>query len=160
MRIPNRNTTPGNVTLRLRAWCVGDCTCSWHGQCVQEQERPRQCLPTIYYEHLDDVLYGPQAGVPLLLQVPLVASCMQPTSAQRLTNHPAKLQPLPPLLLLSSQVKVLVEVGAADPCLPDRWQQTALDEARSAGAAPVVTYLSSRVPGAFSLPQILLSKRP
>jgi hypothetical protein len=121
---------------------------------VQEQQRPRQCLPTIYYEHLDDILYGPQAGVPLLLQVPLVASYMQPTSAQ------AKLQPLPPLLLLSSQVKVLVEVGAADPCLPDWWQQTALDEARSAVAAPVVTYLSSRVPGAFSLPQILLSKRP
>lgn len=45
------------------------------------------------------------------------------------------------------QVKLLVEVGAADPCLPDRWKQTALDEARRAGAVPVVAYLTSKVPG-------------
>lgn len=45
------------------------------------------------------------------------------------------------------QVKLLVEVGAADPCLPDRWQQTALDEARKSGALPVVSYLATKVPG-------------
>lgn len=42
---------------------------------------------------------------------------------------------------------MLVEVGAADPCLTDRWQQTPLDEASRAGALPVVHYLSTKVPG-------------
>jgi hypothetical protein len=45
------------------------------------------------------------------------------------------------------KVKLLVDVGAADPCLPDRWQQTALDEARKSGALPVVSYLATKVPG-------------
>lgn len=51
------------------------------------------------------------------------------------------------LFALLLQVKVLVEVGAADPCLTDRWQQTALDEARKSGAVPVVAYLAAKVPG-------------
>eukprot|EP00775_Hariotina_reticulata_P006152 gene6152-6389_t len=42
-------------------------------------------------------------------------------------------------------VTVLVEVGAGDPTAKDRWQETPLDEARRAGAAPVVEYLSKRV---------------
>jgi hypothetical protein len=53
------------------------------------------------------------------------------------------------LLIDCLQVKLLVEVGSADPCLPDRWQQTALDEARRAGAVPAVAYLASKVPGKY-----------
>ncbi|KAG2444345.1 hypothetical protein HXX76_001101 [Chlamydomonas incerta] len=38
-------------------------------------------------------------------------------------------------------VKLLVEEGGADPGFQDRWGNTALDEARRVGAAPVVAYL-------------------
>ncbi|KAF8054945.1 AKT1 [Scenedesmus sp. PABB004] len=42
-------------------------------------------------------------------------------------------------------VKLLIEVGDADATLVDRWDQTPLDEARRAGAVPVVEYLGARV---------------
>ncbi|EFJ46903.1 hypothetical protein VOLCADRAFT_62022, partial [Volvox carteri f. nagariensis] len=38
-------------------------------------------------------------------------------------------------------VKLLVEEGGADPNFQDRWGNTALDEARRVGAAPVLAYL-------------------
>ncbi|KAG2444347.1 hypothetical protein HXX76_001103 [Chlamydomonas incerta] len=38
-------------------------------------------------------------------------------------------------------VKILIEDGGADPLFQDRWGNTALDEARRVGAAPVVAYL-------------------
>jgi hypothetical protein len=44
------------------------------------------------------------------------------------------------------QVRQLVEVGAADPSLMDRWQQTPLQEATRSGAAPLVSYLSGKAP--------------
>jgi ankyrin repeat protein len=49
--------------------------------------------------------------------------------------------------VLTVQVKLLVGVGGADPTLKDRWEQTPLDEARKAGAQPVVQYLLERLPG-------------
>ncbi|KAG2444346.1 hypothetical protein HXX76_001102 [Chlamydomonas incerta] len=44
-------------------------------------------------------------------------------------------------------VKLLVEEGGADPGFQDRWGNTALDEARRVGAAPVVTYLEGLLKG-------------
>lgn len=41
-------------------------------------------------------------------------------------------------------VKVLIEEGAADPNFQDRWGNTAIDEARRVGSAPVVEYLKVR----------------
>ncbi|EFJ46902.1 hypothetical protein VOLCADRAFT_92690 [Volvox carteri f. nagariensis] len=41
-------------------------------------------------------------------------------------------------------VKLLVEEGGADPNFQDRWGNTALDEARRVGAAPVLAYLEGR----------------
>jgi hypothetical protein len=38
-----------------------------------------------------------------------------------------------------------MEVGGGDPMAKDRWQMTPLDEARRAGAVPVIEYLSRRV---------------
>ncbi|KAG2447079.1 hypothetical protein HYH02_007829 [Chlamydomonas schloesseri] len=38
-------------------------------------------------------------------------------------------------------VKIMIEDGGADPGFQDRWGNTALDEARRVGAAPVVAYL-------------------
>jgi hypothetical protein len=49
-------------------------------------------------------------------------------------------------LTLALQVRLLVEIGAADPSLQDRWQQTPLQEATRSGAAPLVGYLSGRTP--------------
>jgi ankyrin repeat protein len=40
----------------------------------------------------------------------------------------------------------MVELGGADLKLKDRWEQTPLDEARRAGAQPVVEYLIERMP--------------
>jgi ankyrin repeat protein len=40
----------------------------------------------------------------------------------------------------------MVELGGADLTLKDRWEQTPLDEARRAGAQPVVEYLIERMP--------------
>ncbi|KAG2447078.1 hypothetical protein HYH02_007828 [Chlamydomonas schloesseri] len=44
-------------------------------------------------------------------------------------------------------VKLLVEEGGADPGFQDRWGNTALDEARRVGAAPVVAYLEGLLKG-------------
>jgi ankyrin repeat protein len=52
------------------------------------------------------------------------------------------------MLLSNLQVRLLVEVGAADPSLVDRWQQTPLQEATRSGAAPLVSYLSGKAPAA------------
>ncbi|KAG2493569.1 hypothetical protein HYH03_008088 [Edaphochlamys debaryana] len=47
-------------------------------------------------------------------------------------------------------VKLLIEQGGADPEFQDRWGNTALDEARRVGAAPVVAYLERQQEGARS----------
>jgi hypothetical protein len=52
------------------------------------------------------------------------------------------------MLCSNLQVRLLVEVGAADPSLMDRWQQTPLQEATRSGAAPLVSYLSGKAPAA------------
>lgn len=46
-------------------------------------------------------------------------------------------------------IKLLIEEGGADPNFQDRWGQTALDEARRVGAAPVVTYLEGCIDAAM-----------
>lgn len=47
--------------------------------------------------------------------------------------------------LAHAQVKVMIEQGKADAAFADRWGNTALDEARRVGAAPVVAYLEPLV---------------
>lgn len=52
-------------------------------------------------------------------------------------------------MCICMQVKLLIEVGGADPSLEDRWEQTPLDEARRIVATPVVEYLSGVVQGEY-----------